>query len=43
MSIFYQRSAKIAKQRKIPFIELLRPEAVEVWKEFSQMPDRARY
>lgn len=29
--------------RKIKFIEYMRPEAVEVWKEFSKMPDRARY
>lgn len=30
-------------KRHIPFIECLRKEAVDVWKEFSQMPDRARY
>lgn len=29
--------------RKIKFIEIMRPEAVEVWKEFSKMPHRARY
>lgn len=29
--------------RKIKFIQILRPEAVKVWKEFSEMPDRARY
>jgi tRNA(Arg) A34 adenosine deaminase TadA len=34
---------KDPKQRRIPFIEHMRPEAVEVWKEFSEMPDRARY
>lgn len=34
---------KDAKQRKIKFTEKMRPEAVEVWKEFSQMPDRAHY
>lgn len=30
-------------KRRISFIEVLRPEAIEVWKEFSNMPDRARY
>jgi guanine deaminase len=34
---------KDPQQRRIPFIEIMRPEAVEVWKEFSVMPDRARY
>lgn len=34
---------KDPKKRRIPFIECMRPEAVEVWKEFSEMPDRARY
>lgn len=34
---------KDPKDRKIKFTEKMRPEAVEVWKEFSQMPDRARY
>lgn len=34
---------KDPKDRRITFTELLRPEAVEVWKEFSKMPDRARY
>lgn len=29
--------------RRIKFIEMLRPEAVEVWKEFAKMPDRAHY
>lgn len=29
--------------RKLKFTEILRPEAVAVWKEFSVMPDRARY
>ena len=32
-----------AEEREIQFIEEMRPEAVEVWKEFSRMPDRARY
>ncbi|MEI8365200.1 MAG: nucleoside deaminase [Parachlamydiaceae bacterium] len=34
---------KDPQHRRIPFIELMRPEAVEVWKEFAAMPDRARY
>ncbi|WP_068469239.1 nucleoside deaminase [Candidatus Protochlamydia phocaeensis] len=34
---------KEPKERQIQFTEMMRPEAVEVWKAFSQMPDRARY
>ena len=34
---------KSPEDRKIKFTEKMRPEAVEVWKEFSKMPDRARY
>lgn len=34
---------KDPKDRRIKFYETQRPEAVEVWKEFSKMPDRARY
>lgn len=34
---------KEPQQRTIPTIELMRSDALEVWKEFSQMPDRARY
>jgi len=30
-------------QRKIGATQALRTEAVEIWKEFSKMPDRARY
>lgn len=30
-------------QRKIKFVEMMRPEAVAVWKEFSEMPDRNFY
>lgn len=30
-------------KRRIRFTEMMRPEAVEVWKEFSTMPDRAQY
>lgn len=34
---------KDSKDRKIKFTEFMRPEAVEIWKKFSQMPDRAKY
>lgn len=34
---------KEPEERQIKFTEALRPEAVEVWKEFANMPDRARY
>lgn len=34
---------KDPKDRRIKFTEFKRPEAVEVWKEFSQIADRARY
>ena len=34
---------KDPKDRRIQFAELMRPEALEVWKEFSVMPDRAHY
>jgi len=34
---------KDPKQRRIVCKEIMRPEAVEVWKEFAKMPDRARY
>lgn len=34
---------KEPEDRKIGFTEIMNPEAVEVWKEFSKMPDRARY
>ena len=40
---FYQEISKDPKDRKIKFIELMRPEAVAIWKKFSEMPDRARY
>ena len=30
-------------QRKIKFVEILRPEAVEVWKEYANMPDKRHY
>ncbi len=34
---------KEPKERRIKFIELLRPEAVVVWKEFAAMPAHAHY
>lgn len=34
---------KEPQDRKIKFTEVMRPEAVAVWKEFSNLPDRARY
>lgn len=34
---------KDPKERRITFTEVMRPEAVTVWKEFAKMPDRARY
>ena len=34
---------KDPEDRRLTFTELLRPEAVEIWKEFAAMPDRARY
>lgn len=34
---------KDPKERRIQFTEKMRPEAVEVWKEFANMSDRAHY
>lgn len=34
---------KDPQERKIKWTEYKRPEAVEIWKEFHDMPDRARY
>jgi tRNA(Arg) A34 adenosine deaminase TadA len=34
---------KPPEKRRVTFTEMMRPEAVKVWKEFSTMPDRARY
>jgi tRNA(Arg) A34 adenosine deaminase TadA len=39
----YEEICKNPADRKIKFIELLRPKALEVWEEFMHMPDRARY
>ena len=40
---YYEEMKKQIADRKIPCKEFMRKEAVEVWKEFSQMADRARY
>ncbi len=40
---YYKEMCKEIADRKIKCTELLRAEAVEVWKEFSKMTDRARY
>ncbi len=40
---FLEEIRKDPKDRKIKFTEMMRPEAVEIWKRFSEMPDRARY
>lgn len=34
---------KPEEERQIKFVEVLRSEAVEVWKEYSKMPDRVHY
>lgn len=34
---------KEPQKRRIQMSEHMRPEAVKIWKEFSEMPDRARY
>jgi len=34
---------KAPNERKIATVEMMRPEAVEIWKEFASMPDRAWY
>jgi tRNA(Arg) A34 adenosine deaminase TadA len=40
---FLEEIRKDPKDRKIKFIQALRPEAVAIWKKFHDMPDRARY
>ena len=40
---FYEEIRKSREERRIKFTEILRDEAVEVWKKFSKMPKRARY
>lgn len=39
----FEEIRKNSVQRKIASSEMMRPAAVEVWKEFAEMPDRARY
>lgn len=34
---------KNPEDRRIKFVQMMRPEAVAIWKEFHDMPDRARY
>jgi len=40
---FYLEFAKPPADRNIPAIEFMRHEAVKVWEEFSQLPDRCHY
>lgn len=40
---YYQELCMPEDKRQIKCIPLMREEALEVWKEFSKMPDRARY
>ncbi len=40
---YYEEIRKETKDRKIKMVEFMREEAVEVWKRFSEMPDRPRY
>lgn len=40
---FYQQLNKSKHERTIQMTEQMRDEAVEVWKKFSVMPDRAHY
>lgn len=40
---FLAEIRKDPKDRYLKFTEFMRPEAVEIWKRFSEMPDRARY
>lgn len=40
---YYEEMKKTIDQRKVKCKEFMRKEAVEVWKEFSKMSDRAKY
>lgn len=40
---FYREVALKPSERKMPSVEIMRPEAVEIWKKFSQMANRAHY
>lgn len=40
---YLEELRKDPKERRIKWDEFMRAEAVEVWKEFAQLPDRAHY
>ncbi len=40
---YYEEMRKEIKDRDIKCTEFMRAEAVDVWKEFNKMPDRAKY
>lgn len=40
---FLEEIRKDPSERRIQFTQIMRPEAVEVWKEFAGMPERAHY
>lgn len=40
---FYEEFAKPPADRNIPALEFMREEAVKVWEEFGQLPDRCHY
>jgi tRNA(Arg) A34 adenosine deaminase TadA len=40
---YYEEMNKSVQARAIPSFEFMRAEALEVWKEFSKLSDRARY
>ncbi len=40
---FYAEIRKNPEDRILKTTEILRDEAVEIWKKFHEMPDRARY
>lgn len=40
---YYDEMKKEIHERQIKCTEFMRAEAIEVWREFSQLPDRARY
>jgi len=40
---FYEEFAKPPADRNIPALEFMREEAVKVWEEFADMPDRCHY
>lgn len=42
-NFIYEQFQKPTAERKMPQVNLLRPDAVEVWKEYSQRPDKIDY